>query len=127
MSGWIDLESWTVNITDYPIFCNGEMKNGECSTGWVQGTATTYTVDKDQQYVISAKPGQPPLRLKDCAVTGRTNWRCRNEPEKRAVGYVDGQYWQQVDGYPPADFGPNDYVRHVSRRAWLDARDPKGS
>jgi hypothetical protein len=132
VNGQVDLEFLSdTTITDYPIHCSGEVNDadvshGGCSSDWYRDPPTTYTINKDQQYVVGQSPGWPPNRYKDCAIVDRTNWKCTRSTEAGPFefGYTDGKYFQHWTD-PRMTF-PTGSVRHVTKAVWFNTKvEPK--
>ncbi len=112
--------SWN-QVADYVIQCSdSDFENQRCKGKWVRGTQTIYTVNKEQQVVVSQVEGQAPSKLAKCAVVDRKNWKCSQEEGyiTREVGFVDGKFWEN----PTNDLSL--YMRHVSRSEWFNAEAP---
>jgi hypothetical protein len=106
----LDAISWdfvTGNVTDYIVFCPDMNANGQCKGSYSEGPVTTYIINKDQQTVISQVAGNPPIRLKDCAIVDRGNWQCKDTITGSSIAYADGEN---------RDTGKN--YKHVWRSEW---------
>jgi len=111
-------------ISDYALFCaNPDYDNHRCPGTWERGPHITYTVTKDQQLVIRQVEGSAPVRLSECAVVDRTNWKCNYEAFKdysMSVGFADGKAFvndiKDTDTY---------YMKHVSRYEWIATKEAK--
>lgn len=107
-------------ITDYTLVCSKyDHINNRCNGSYVKGPATTYTVNADQQFVVSQTEGEPPARMSKCAIVDRKNWKC-NAPEggdSISVAYADGEYRGML---------VTPFYKHVARYDWIWADKASG-
>src|SRR5262249_36938143 len=106
-------------IVDYPVYCEGEIRGDNCSSGWTRGSKTTFSINKEQQIVVGQVDGNSPERLTNCAIVDKENWRCHSKGviTETTLGYTDGKYWSPtVDstGFPMAISAD----RHWSKANW---------
>lgn len=111
-------------IADYTLMCQGDASSGQCSTAWVRGERSVYTVNRDQQVVVRQIDGEPPDRLVNCAVVDVKNWKCTAPGNKdTTLGFTDGKYWlENVALFGGVFTSP--YERHVSKSDWFAGQEP---
>jgi len=99
-------------ITDYLLECRVYDAASGCNGQYVKGPVTTYTVNFDQQVVISQVDGEAPVKLTKCAVVNRKNWTCHGADNNEFITttYTDGEIH---DAFPSVAY------KHVSRYEWL--------
>ena len=105
----LDLFTSENEVVDYVLFCQGVPDNTRCSGSWVRGERRVFDVNREQQTVVSQQEGLPPVRLRNCAVVDKQDWKC-DAAETRDIqfGYVDGKFLNSWDESPSSG------VRHVS-------------
>jgi hypothetical protein len=78
-------------IAIYPQYCEGQVVGDSCSGGWKRGNRVTYTVNTEQQFVISQLDEMPPQKMSKCSVISKNDWQCTNEYGFN-VGFTNGHY-----------------------------------
>ncbi len=97
-------------IVDYSFSCKDYNYSQSICPGshWSKDDKVIYTVNKDQQMVISQSGDSPPSRLSKCVVVDRKNWKCEGLLGT-SFGFTNGKYFQEF---------PIDSVKHVSQWEW---------
>src|SRR5690349_10849122 len=58
-----DWDTFSKQITEYPVQCNVPLVNGECSQPGYALNPTVYVINVDQQFVVSHVDGFSPDRI----------------------------------------------------------------
>ena len=84
-------------ITIYPLLCVEDRLHitEGCNGKWVNGNRVVYKIFPENQEVVYYYPGisPEPLKVKNCVIADKNNWRCTYSDKYGSFGCRDGKYY----------------------------------
>jgi hypothetical protein len=107
-------------ITSYAATCLRRGPDQRCvAVGRTLGR-NVFRVSVARQHVEVFSARGEPVALHACAVTARTDWRCRSVDGSFDLGFSDGQPWMRLPGEAASDIVFLSRWRYI----WLQSGEP---
>jgi len=103
-------------VTAYAVYCDKTSEHGKCLGIWKPHSVRTYTIDYDNNYVISQVDGGRPFKLANCVLVNTNNWKCGGEGHGSPVGFASGKYFSDSD----IIFWPKMVINYVTKREFYE-------
>jgi hypothetical protein len=109
-------------VTSYYATCLQKSADNRCTAVGRTLDPTVFRVSVALQRVERFGENGEPVQLRSCAVTSRSDWRCRSTDDSVDLGFSAGRPWLRIQGSDSTDLVFLPRWRYL----WLKSGEPHG-